>query len=344
MLVGMLAILKAGGACVPLDPAYPADRLRFMLEDSDPQVLLTHGVPPEPFAGSPVPVIDFAAVSWAGHPSSNPDRAGLTPDHLCYVIYTSGSTGRPKGVAMPHRPLVNLVAWQEPERGRPRAAVTLQFTTISFDVSFQEIFTTLATGGRLVVVSEEARHDPAAILDLVEQGAVERLSLPFSMLQLVAEEAVARGAAPSSLREVQTAGEALRITEPIRQWFGALGVPLHNHYGPSETHVATSSPSREPRTAGPSFPPSGGRSRTRGCTSSTRTSAPVPEGVPGELYLAAGSASRGATWTARGLTAERFVPDPFARRGGGADVPHGGPGALARRTARWSSWAASTTR
>jgi amino acid adenylation domain-containing protein len=275
-------------------------------------VLLTHGVSPELFAGSPVPVVDLAAASWTHHPSSNPDRAGLTPDHLCYVIYTSGSTGRPKGVAMPHRPLVNLVAWQEPERGRPRAAVTLQFTTISFDVSFQEIFTTLATGGRLVVASEEARHDPASILDLVEQGAVERLSLPFSMLQLVAEEAVERGVAPSSLREVQTAGEALRISEPIRRWFGALGVPLHNHYGPSETHVATSFSLQGAAEGWPLLPPIGGPVANTRVYVLDAHLAPVPEGVPGELYLAGLCVARGYL-DRPGPTAERFVADPFAR-------------------------------
>jgi amino acid adenylation domain-containing protein len=317
MLVGLLAILKAGGAYVPLDPAYPADRLRFMLEDSDPLVLLTYGVPGELFAGSPVTVIDLAAeaASWANRPRSNPDRAGLTPDHLCYVIYTSGSTGRPKGVAMPHRPLVNLVAWQEPERGRPRAAVTLQFTTISFDVSFQEIFTTLATGGRLVVASEDARHDPSAILDLVEQGAVERLSLPFSMLQLVAEQAVERGPAPSSLREVQTAGEALRITEPIRRWFGALGVPLHNHYGPSETHVATSFSLQGAADGWPLLPSIGGPVANTQVYVLDAHLAPVPEGVPGELYLAGVCVARGYL-DRPGPTAERFVADPFSREAG----------------------------
>jgi amino acid adenylation domain-containing protein len=317
MLVGMMAILKAGGAYVPLDPAYPADRLRFMLEDSAPQVLLTHGVPAELFAGIPVPVVGVAAeaTSWASRPSSNPCRAGLTPDHLCYVIYTSGSTGRPKGVAMPHRPLVNLVAWQEPEPGRPRAAVTLQFTTISFDVSFQEIFTTLATGGRLEVASEDARHDPSAILDLVEQGAVERLSLPFSMLQLVAEEAVERGAIPSSLREVQTAGEALRITDPIRKWFGALGIPLHNHYGPSETHVATSFSLHGAAEGWPLLPSIGSPVANTRVYVLDAHLAPVPEGVPGELYLAGVCVARGYL-DRPGPTAERFMADPFASGSG----------------------------
>jgi len=317
MLVGLLAILKAGGAYVPLDPAYPADRLRFMLEDSDPQVLLTHGVPGELFAESDVPVIDLAteSSSWASHPSSNPERAGLTPDHLCYVIYTSGSTGRPKGVAMPHRPLVNLIAWQEPERGRSRAAVTLQFTTISFDVSFQEIFTTLATGGRLVVASEDARHDPSAVLDLVEQGAVERLSLPFSMLQLVAEEAVERGSRPLSLREVQTAGEALRITDPIRQWFGALGVPLHNHYGPSETHVATSFSLHGASDSWPLLPSIGSPVANTQVYVLDSHLSPVPQGVPGELYLAGVCVARGYL-DRPGPTAERFVADPFATEAG----------------------------
>ncbi|HEX8242611.1 MAG TPA: amino acid adenylation domain-containing protein, partial [Longimicrobium sp.] len=331
MLVGVLAILKAGGAYVPLDPAYPAERLGYMLRDSAPAALLTHGAPGELFAGSGVPVLDLRAdaAAWARQPRTNPRVEGLTPEHLCYVIYTSGSTGRPKGVAMPHRPLVNLVAWQEPEGAPSPPAVTLQFTSLSFDVSFQEIFCALGTGGRLVVVPEEVRHDPAALLELVERTGVERLSLPYVALQHVAEHAVARGSAPASLREVQTAGEQLRITEPIRRWFGALGVPLHNHYGPSETHVVTSFTLREPARAWPLLPSIGGPIANTRLYVLDRHLRPAPTGVPGELYLGGMGVARGYLGRP-GLTAERFVPDPFS-----AD-----PGARVYRTGDRVRWTA----
>ncbi|HST59989.1 MAG TPA: amino acid adenylation domain-containing protein [Longimicrobium sp.] len=313
MVTGLLAILKAGGAYVPLDPGYPADRLRFMLADSSPRVLLTQGVSGELFAGSEVTVIDLDAQahSWASHSPANPARAGLVPDHLCYVIYTSGSTGRPKGVAMPHRPLVNLVAWQEPDGQRPRAAATLQFASFGFDVSFQETFTTWSTGGRLVIAGEEARHDPSALLDLVERHGVERLSLPYAMLQLVAEHAVTAGRAPASLREVQTAGEALRITEPIRRWFSALDVPLHNQYGPSETHVVTAFTLEGSAEAWPPLPSIGTPITNARVYALDGHLAPVPQGVQGELLLGGVCLARGYL-DRPALTAERFIPDPFA--------------------------------
>ncbi|HEU4558943.1 MAG TPA: non-ribosomal peptide synthase/polyketide synthase, partial [Longimicrobium sp.] len=331
MLVGVLAILKAGGAYVPLDPAYPAERLGYMLRDSAPAALLTHGAPGELFAGSGVPVLELRAdaAAWARQPRTNPVVAGLTPEHLCYVIYTSGSTGRPKGVAMPHRPLVNLVAWQEPEGAPSPPAVTLQFTSLSFDVSFQEIFCALGTGGRVVVVTEEVRHDPAVLLELMERARVERLSLPYVALQHVAEHAVARGSAPASLREVQTAGEQLRITEPIRRWFGALGVPLHNHYGPSETHVVTSFTLREPPRAWPLLPSIGGPIANTRLYVLDRHLCPTPTGVPGELYLGGEGVARGYLGRPA-LTAERFVPDAFS-----AD-----PGARLYRTGDRMRWTA----
>jgi amino acid adenylation domain-containing protein len=329
MLVGLLAVLKAGGAYVPLDPVYPAERLRFMLEDAAPVMLLTHGVAGTSFAGSGVAVVDMVAEApaWADHPPTNPGGADLTPEDLCYVIYTSGSTGRPKGVAMPHRPLVNLVVWQEPDRHRPGAAVTLQFTSIGFDVSFQEIFTTWSTGGRLVVAPEEVRHDPSALLDLVEREEVERLSLPCVMLQQLAEHAEARGLPSLRLREVQTAGEQLRVTGPVRRWLGALGVPLHNHYGPSETHVVTSFTLHGAVDSWPPLPPIGSPIANARVYVLDRHLAPVPEGVPGELYA-------GGTCLARGyldrpaLTAGRFVPDPFG----------GTPGARLYRTGDRARW------
>ncbi|HEX2092799.1 MAG TPA: amino acid adenylation domain-containing protein [Longimicrobiaceae bacterium] len=329
MLVGLLAILKAGGAYVPLDPAYPAERLRRMLEDGAPVVLLAHGVARESFSGSGVPVVDLVAdaPAWADHPPANPGGAGLTPENLCYVIYTSGSTGRPKGVAMPHRPLVNLVVWQEPDWRRPGAAVTLQFTTISFDVSFQEIFTTWSTGGRLVVAPEEARHDPSALLHLVEREEVERLSLPWVMLQQLAEHAGERGLPPLRVREVQTAGEQLRITAPIRRWLGALGVPLHNHYGPSETHVVTSFTLRGAADAWPLLPPIGNPIANARVYVLDRHLAPVPAGVPGEIYAGGVCLARGYL-DRPGLTAERFVPDPFG----------GAPGARLYRTGDRARW------
>ncbi|HEU0055107.1 MAG TPA: AMP-binding protein, partial [Longimicrobium sp.] len=215
MMVAVLAILKAGGAYVPLDPAYPAERLAYMLENSAAPVVLTQRSLAEllPAGGARVVRVDADAGEIARESAERP-RVAVASDHLAYVIYTSGSTGRPKGVAMPHRPLVNLIAWNEGDWRAPGAAVTLQFATISFDASFHEMFSCWAEGGRLVLITEELRYDQAGLLELIERHGVERIFMPAVALQHLAEVADAGGVVPSRLREVQTAGEQVRVTEP----------------------------------------------------------------------------------------------------------------------------------
>ena len=159
MVVGLLAILKAGGADVPMDPSYPQERLAYMLKDSVPAALLTlaHLKDMLPAGANSLPVIalDTGAPLWAGMPESNPDRAGLRADHLAYVIYTSGSTGMPKGVMVEHRHLYNYLYWAwylyTPAAG---AAVS---SSLSFDATVTSIFTPLLCGGALQIVPRGAK-------------------------------------------------------------------------------------------------------------------------------------------------------------------------------------------
>ncbi len=236
--VAILGVLKVGAAYVPLDPAYPAERLRFMIEDAGVSTLLAPAAVGEAMLGTGDGRLfaDWQDVS-AACPSARPGLV-LQPSDACYVMYTSGSTGRPKGVVMPHAGLANLVEWQR-ARSAP-ALKTLQYSALSFDVSFQEFFTTWASGGALVLISETARRDPRELLDVLRTEAVERLFLPAVALQLLAETAVAHDAVPPSIREVITAGEQLRVTPSIRAFFTALpSARLDNQYGPTETHVVT---------------------------------------------------------------------------------------------------------
>src|SRR6185369_1009797 len=230
----------------------------------------------------------------------------LSPDDLAYVLYTSGSTGRPKGVAMRHGALAQLIAWQLAVTPSPWR--TLQYTSPSFDVSFQEIFSTWAAGGTLVLISEEARRDPAELLARLHAERIERLFLPFVALQQLAE--AARGVAvPETLREVITAGEQLRVTPALVELFARLpAARLHNHYGPSETHVATAWILTGDPADWPALPPigrpvSGGIARVVDADGGA-----VPIGTPGELFLGGEILARGyldrPEWTA-----ERFVPD-----------------------------------
>jgi amino acid adenylation domain-containing protein len=233
-MVAVPAILKAGAAYVPLDPAYPSERLAFMLEDCGAPLILTQSA----LAGSlpahraetvRLDTIDLSAPSA----DENPTRF-VSPESPVYIIYTSGSTGKPKGVVMPHRPLVNLLHWQK--HVLPAAARTLQFAPLSFDVSFQEIFSTWHAGGTLFLIDEALRRDASRLWEFIVREEIERLFLPFVALQQLAEVATQ----PCKLCDVITAGEQLRITPPIRRMFRNLkGSTLHNHYGPSETHVVT---------------------------------------------------------------------------------------------------------
>ncbi|HEX7239689.1 MAG TPA: amino acid adenylation domain-containing protein, partial [Longimicrobiaceae bacterium] len=265
-----------------------------------------------------------------GEAEAGPPRVAVSPENLAYVIYTSGSTGRPKGVAMTQRPLQNLIAWQFREWSHRPAARTLQFSSISFDASFQEMFSTWGSGGTLVLVSEETRTDLAALARLVERERIERIFLPFVALQHLAEAALAQGIVPEALRELMTAGEQLRVTEQIRRWLEpAPECELVNLYGPSETHVVSSLRLSGEPAGWPALPSIGGPVSNTQLYVLDASLGPAPLGVPGELFLGGDSVARGYLGRPD-VTAERFVPDLFS----------GDPGARMYRSGDRARWLA----
>ncbi len=240
MAAAVLGVLEAGAAVLPLDPAYPQQRLGFMLEDSGAPLLLTRQslLSALPEHQARILCLD----EWPEEPSGGVgDLPAAPPEALVYAIYTSGSTGRPKGTGLTRGALANLIHWQLRSAPLPPGARVLQLAPLSFDVSFQEMFSTWASGGTLVLVPEETRRDPDALLDLLSAQRVRRMFLPFVALQQISE-AAGRREIPRDLREIRTAGEQLRITEAMVDFFSRLGagVRLENDYGPSETHVVTS--------------------------------------------------------------------------------------------------------
>jgi amino acid adenylation domain-containing protein len=236
----------------------------------------------------------------------------LTAEHLVYVIYTSGSTGNPKGTAMSHGSMANLIEWHRKSVPADEGVQVLQFAALSFDVAFQEIFSTLCTGGTLILLDEWIRKDARELVELLSSRCIERLFVPPLMLQSLAESCQSAEAVPESLQDVIAAGEQLRITPEISKFFARLqGCRLHNHYGPTETHVVTA------------FTLSGDIGEWQSLPSIGRPIAntqiyildgqrqPVPVGVPGEIFIGGVGLARGYLNRPE-LTAQRFIPDPFS--------------------------------
>ncbi|WP_144122868.1 non-ribosomal peptide synthetase [Catellatospora sichuanensis] len=307
MVVANLAVLKAGGACVPIDPTYPMARQQLIAEDAALQLLI-RPTANEGGAGS-APVLAFDAFGTPATATSPPNLAD--PAHIAWVLYTSGSTGRPKGVAMSHRALHNQAQWQQ-RQGPGGRGRTLQWAALSFDIFYQEMVTTLSVGDTLVLVSEEVRHDFERLLDVISEQRIERIFMPFVALRGLAELAVRLDRIPRSLRAVLTAGEQLQATPAIRAFFEQMpACTLYNQYGPIEVHLATSHQLDPDPTTWAELPPIGrpfDNVRTYVLDAELR---PVPPGVAGELFVGGIALARGYLGRPE-LTAERFLPDPFS--------------------------------
>ncbi|MEU2764500.1 amino acid adenylation domain-containing protein [Streptomyces sp. NPDC007094] len=254
LIASLLGVLMSGAAYVPLDPSLPTPRLAALLDDSAPTLLLTCDAAlahhPELRTRLPVHLTDATGDTPA--PSAPDGDAGVTaadaapnsaaePDDPAYCIYTSGSTGRPKGVVVPHRGPANLV--NQHLRRHP-ALRTLQWTSVAFDVSVQEIFTTLAAGAALVLIADNVRHDPAAVAKAVREHGVERMFMPCTPLRYLMDSTPEM----PSLRELFSAGEALRLTDAFHRFLAAHpNCTLYNQYGPTETSVIVTSHRVDPR-------------------------------------------------------------------------------------------------
>lgn len=311
LIAAVLGVLKAGAAVLPLDPSYPGARIDAMTKRAKPFRVLS----------------DIAEVNALLQTRQTAVLPEIRPDSAAYVLFTSGSTGEPKGVIMPHRALANLIVWQNQRASGAVGGSTLQFAPLSFDVSLQEIFSTLAGGGSLRLLSEKRRRDLVGLVRVVADEGIERLFLPFVALQAFAEAAHTTGTPLPSLRVLISSGEQLRITPEIRWLCSANpGLVLENQYGPTETHVATSYTMTGPPEKFPALPPIG--TAIDGVTISLRGAdmKPVPRGATGEIYLGGRCVASGYQGRPD-LTAERFVAVGESRlyRTGdlGAELPSG---------------------
>ncbi|SEI21614.1 amino acid adenylation domain-containing protein [Pseudomonas asplenii] len=310
MVVGLLAILKAGGTYVPLDPAYPQERLAYMLADSAPLAVLVQGATRHLLGELAVPVIDLDQADWKQQPDGNPQIAELSPQHSAYVIYTSGSTGQPKGVINEHAAVVNRLLWMQDEYGLTPADAVLQKTPFSFDVSVWEFFWPLFTGARLVMARPEGHKDPVYLGEVIKAEQITTLHFVPSMLDIfLAHGDVSRCA---SVKRVMCSGEALPGSVVRRFKAQLAGAELHNLYGPTEAAVdVTAWNCAGPIEQTPDNTPIGKPIANTRMYLLDGQMQPVPLGVVGELYIGGVQVARGYL-NRPDLTAERFLKDPFS--------------------------------
>ena len=312
MVIGMLAVLKAGGAYLPLDPGYPAERLRFMLDDSSTTIVLTQERlrAQLPMTSAVVLSVDAEWPTLSRH-SDEDVVADVSLENLAYVIYTSGSTGRPKGAMLGHAAIANHMNWMCREFPLCPGDTVLQKTPISFDASVWEFYAPLLAGARLVLARPGGHQDVAYLLDAIARYGVTTLQVVPSLLRMLLDQAdIDRS---SSLRRMFCGGEAL--TAELRdRFFACVDAELHNLYGPTETCI-------ESVTWGCD------RDRSRWTVPIGRpidntlvyllddSRCPTPIGVPGELHIAGLGLGRGYV-NRPDLTAERFTPQPFPGHSG----------------------------
>jgi amino acid adenylation domain-containing protein len=304
LVVGMLGVVKAGGTYVGIDPEYPPSRIAFMIDDSQAVVLVTETSLADwlpPHGGTRV-FVDADAAQIARHDTATDPEGPVDPESLSHVIYTSGSTGVPKGVAIAHRSVATLVRWSRDQYTDAELSGVLAATSVCFDLSVWEVFVPLCCGGTVVLA--------ANALALATLPSAERVTLintvPSAITALLQQSAI-----PASVRTVNLAGEPL--TASLADALHAVPTiqRVCDLYGPSEDTTYSTYASRTP----------GGRATIGRPLSDTQTYVlgsrvePMPVGVPGELHIAGRGLARGYLNRAD-LTAQRFVPDPFASEPG----------------------------
>lgn len=317
LIVAFLAVLKAGAVYMPVDPELPAARMRMMLTDAEPAVIVTGAgtedlVPP---AGFPAPRLrldgDRTIDSRA---DTSVPVAGLTGDSPMYLLYTSGSTGTPKGILMRVEAIVNLMVWNLEQLPAGPGHVTVHFAALGFDPTIQEFLGTLLSGGTLVVPPERLRRDPAAFVRWLRDHEVTDLYAPTVMIEAICRAALAQHLDLPDLAQIAQGGESLVLSDPTKAFLAARPRRLYNLYGPSETHAATAYLLPADVAAWPDPVPIGGPVPNTRLYVVDDELALVPPGVCGELYIAGSCLGRGYH-RRPGLTADRFVPNPFGPPG-----------------------------
>ncbi|WP_286219876.1 polyketide synthase [Marinobacter apostichopi] len=308
-ITAMIAILRHGCAYLPLDPLYPKDRLDYMVSHAQAALTITDN---DQYRAPVGAHLDLRGIDFEQTIANCSTNAVIAPDTNAYVIYTSGSTGQPKGVLMNHGTLDNLIYWQNQHYTTSARFKTLQFSALSFDVSFQEIFSTLTQGGTLYLIDSELKQDFRRLLEYIDEQGVERIFLPYIALLQLIMWANRLKCYPSSLREVVTAGEQLVVSREIRTAFNALNrATLSNQYGPCETHVVSEYKLSWPADNWPALPPIGKAIEQAELLILNDSLEPVDQGDVGELFISGPVLAHGYI-NSPDQTLDRFITLPSA--------------------------------
>lgn len=309
MVIALLAILKAGGAYIPLEPTYPRARLAYMIQDAGLSIVLTQKRFRDRLLESNLSVLclDDDPDPLASYNEENPTSL-VQPDNLVYMIYTSGSTGKPKGVMNIHRALSNRLLWMQQAYQLNPADRVMQKTPFSFDVSVWEFFWPLLNGACLVVARPKGHQDPAYLISLIEEQHITTMHFVPSMLQAFLEQPGLEHC--HSLKRVICSGEALSA-ELQKRFFSCLDADLYNLYGPTEAAIDVTHWTCQ-RNSSDSSVPIGHPIANTQIYILNRALQPVPIGAVGELYIGGVGLARGYHNRPE-LTAEKFIPDPFAQ-------------------------------
>jgi amino acid adenylation domain-containing protein len=302
LIIGIVAILKAGKTYLPLDPTYPVSRLQSIILDAQVSHCICLKQENHFFETIGVSTIDVST-----HPSDG--AASLSVEHIepIYVLYTSGSTGKPKGVVLGNDALANLINWQNDHSNADHSSKTLQLSPLTFDPSFLEIFATFSKGGTLVLVDDDIRLDPERLIQFINEQSINRIYLPYVALQYLTDAAIQHQIFPAALQEVITAGEALKVTQQIIQFFTALpNAILYNQYGPTESHVCTALTLTGHPSTWPYLPTIGIPVYQTDIYIVDEKGQLLPKGTEGELYIAGVCLAEGYL-NAPELTEAKFI-------------------------------------